>query len=187
MIGDEEQKVPMVVKRAEQTGFTVVELMVTIAVLGILMSIAVPAFKEMARSYQVSSKAQFWVNALNYARSESAKRGERVTLCPSSNGTSCQASSNLHVGWIAFVDANNNATVDAGEAIVTTGGAESLYTVVLSGTSNNYVSFIPNGMTKTIAGGSWNGNIKICQGVGTTGRSVVINPVGRVRVGSVGC
>jgi len=168
-------------------GISLIELMVTISILSILLAIAIPNFKDMSRSYQVTSQAQFWVSVLNFSRSEAAKRGQRVTLCPSSDGASCLVSSRLHVGWIAFVDENNNASLDAGETIVRSGAAENKYTLVLSGTSSNYISFISNGMTKTIGNASWSGNIKICQGAGTIGREVVINPVGRTRVDKVGC
>jgi len=161
--------------------------MATIAVLGILLTVAVPNMKEMARSYEVSSKANYWMNVLNFARSEASRRGQRVTLCPSGNGVSCSGSSNLHSGWIAFADTNNNATVDLGEAILKVGSVDNTYTYVLSGTANTYISFISNGMTKTIGNASWSGNIKICLEAGAPGRQVTISAVGRSKVENVGC
>jgi len=168
-------------------GFSLVELLVAIVILGIVVSIAVPNMNEMARSYQVTSKAAYWMNTLNYARSEAAKRGQRVTLCPSSNGSSCLASSNLHSGWIAFVDLDNDAVVDVGESVFRSAPADDVYTFVLSGTANTYISFVSNGMTKTIGNASWSGNILICRGVGAPGRQVTISPVGRSKIGNVGC
>ena len=84
-------------------GFTMVELMVTIAVLGVLLAIAVPSFSAMIRNNRSQAVANELVAALNLARAEAVKRGARVSLCPSSNGTSCSGSS-WAIGWIAFVD-----------------------------------------------------------------------------------
>ena len=57
------------------------------------------------------------VTVLNYARSEAIKRGVRVTLCSSNNGTSCLGSTTWDTGWIAFIDTNGDGLV-GGEQIM---------------------------------------------------------------------
>lgn len=66
-------------------GFTLVELMVTIAVLAIGLSLAVPSFSNLVRSNQAESQNAALVTALNTARSEAVKRGTNVMVAPKDN------------------------------------------------------------------------------------------------------
>jgi type IV fimbrial biogenesis protein FimT len=96
-------------------GFTLIELLVTIAVAGVLLAIAVPNFAELMRNNRSEASANELVAALNVARVEAVKRGQRVSLCPSANGTSCSGTA-WQSGWIVFVDGaasdtTNTATV----------------------------------------------------------------------------
>ena len=61
-------------------GFTIVELMVTLAVAAILMGFAVPAFNDFVRQRTMSSRINDFVLAVNYARSEAVRRGEEVRV-----------------------------------------------------------------------------------------------------------
>ena len=73
-------------------GFTLIELMVTIAVLAIAISIAVPSFSKMISDNRAESQSGAMVTALNLARSEAVKRGQNVTVSPTT-GT------NWSAGW----------------------------------------------------------------------------------------
>ncbi len=66
--------------RHRQRGFTIVELMVTLAVAAILMGFAVPAFNDFIRQRTAAARINDFVLAVTYARSEAARRGERVTI-----------------------------------------------------------------------------------------------------------
>jgi type IV fimbrial biogenesis protein FimT len=102
-----------------ERGLTLVELLVTLTIAAILASAAVPSFTFALSSYRISGQVNGWIGDLQYARAEAIKRGQTVTLCASSNGTSCTtATSNWQSGWIVFADANGNATVDAGESVL---------------------------------------------------------------------
>ena len=101
------------------TGFSIVELMVTLTIVAILLAIGVPSYRYVTNSSRATSEVNGLLGDLQFARSEAIKEGQTVTVCPSSNGTSCLTSSNVwNTGWIVFQDPNANATVDSGETIL---------------------------------------------------------------------
>lgn len=107
-----------------QRGFTLVELMVTLAVAAILVAAAIPGFQAMVNSNRLAGAANELVAGLQTARMEAIRRGRRAVVCGSANanegaGATC-ASSNLD-GWIVFVDNSDPANNDfdaAGDALL---------------------------------------------------------------------
>jgi type IV fimbrial biogenesis protein FimT len=82
-------------------GFTLIEMMVTLAVAAILSMIAVPSFRNASLSSQLRSSANDFVATANFARSEAIKRGAAVTMCVSTDGSSC-AAGGWEQGWIVL-------------------------------------------------------------------------------------
>ncbi|MGQ9860680.1 MAG: GspH/FimT family pseudopilin, partial [Thiobacillaceae bacterium] len=105
---------PMTQRR--QSGVTLIELLVTISIAAILMAIAVPGFQDFFRRNRLDGATSDLMATLNYARSEAIRRGVPVSVCRSSNGTSC--SGGWQQGWIVFTNPDNDDTVDAGEEIL---------------------------------------------------------------------
>jgi len=152
-------------------GFTLIELMVTLAVAAILLTVGVPAFQEMLRNNRAATHANEFLTALNFTRSEAIKRGRNISLCPSSNQTAC-GGANWAVGWIAFVDADNDGVVDAGEELLRAWGA-------LSGNP----SFTgPTILVYRPAGELAAGTAQLDYALGTHDHCVQINSVGRPRI-----
>lgn len=82
-------------------GFTLLELMVTIALLVILVSVAAPNFQTFMARNQLTAAANELMMSLQFARSEAIRQRRDTTICPSSNGTSCLADKNdWTMGWI---------------------------------------------------------------------------------------
>jgi len=82
-------------------GFTLIEMMIAITVAGILLMIAVPSFRNASLSSQLRSAANDFIASTNFARSEAIKRGAAVTMCVSTDGSSC-AAGGWEQGWIVL-------------------------------------------------------------------------------------
>lgn len=114
-------------------GFTLVELMVTIAILAILLGIALPDFRQMLASERVRSANSDMFSALIMARSEAIKRNSPVTIVPAVSG--------WNGGWTLQVGGNTVQTQNALNADVAVKQMDSSNTVVSATT----VSFGGNG------------------------------------------
>lgn len=101
-----------------QVGFTLVELMVALAVAVVLLAIAVPSFEDAAGTGRLSSNISELSSAVQLARSEAIRRNRRATLCRSDDGSTCSSTSGSWSGWIVFVDADGSGQRDGTEVVV---------------------------------------------------------------------
>ena len=172
-------------KRYGCAGFTLVELMVVVAVVAILQSLAAPAFSDMVSSVKQTTAINSLFSSLILARSEAIKRNSRAVLCKSANGTTCTTTGGWEQGWIVFHDANNNADLDTGEAILSREQAQSKL-IRLTGNSPvaNYVSYTPMGTTSYTSGAFQAGTLTVCTESATpvNALQIVISSAGRPRM-----
>ena len=102
-------------------GFTLFELMIVLAIAGLLLGLGVPAMGDFIRNSRITGAANDVMAALHYARSEAIKRRRPVSLCSSADSQAanpgCAATSQL-TGWIVFVDLNQDGQRDAGEDVL---------------------------------------------------------------------
>ncbi|MEX0962622.1 MAG: GspH/FimT family pseudopilin [Pseudohongiellaceae bacterium] len=94
-------------------GYSLIELLVTVAILSILLAVSLPNFQDTIESNVTNSQAKLFMTTLNLARSEAIKRGSNVGICPSDDGVDCLAGS-WSTGWIVFLDVNGDSDGDAG-------------------------------------------------------------------------
>jgi type IV fimbrial biogenesis protein FimT len=175
-----------------QRGFTLIELMVTIALLAIIMSLAVPSFQQTIASTKLTSTSTDLYSSLLQARADAISQGERMTVCKSSDGSSCivGTTTTWSVGWITFVDSTRtvNPTVDAGETVTyIVQATDPAITVSGDGSLVNYVSFSADGKSKQISGGFQSGTIRICSSSSALSddrraRDLGINIAGRITI-----
>jgi type IV fimbrial biogenesis protein FimT len=87
-------------------GFTLIELIVTLTIVGILAGFALPAMTTFIKNQRVSSQVNEFIADFGFARSEAVKRGGNVYMCAASAG-SCSSSSNWATGWMVYADRSN--------------------------------------------------------------------------------
>lgn len=97
-------------------GFTLVELMVTIAIVAVLSAIAFPSFRDTLRSNQVATATNEVIAAVSLARNEAVRNNRGSSICASGNGQDC--SGGWSAGWMVWSDFDGNGRVDAGETVM---------------------------------------------------------------------
>ncbi len=103
-------------------GFTLVELMITVIVLGVLTTLAVPSFTDVLNTTRLSAQTNELVSALHVARSEAVRRNGNVVFCRADPALeACAAGDERWAGWLVFEDANGDAAFDAGEELIQRG------------------------------------------------------------------
>lgn len=100
------------------TGFTLLELMVTISIMAIIAGIAVPSYQGLIESNLVRTASHSFYGSLVLARSEAVKNNLPVAVCKSSNGTSCATSGTWDSGWLVFIDTDADSTFDSSEQLL---------------------------------------------------------------------
>lgn len=168
-------------------GFTLIELMVTVALVAILMAVAVPSMTTFQRNAQLTSFSNTLLSAVNAARGEAMKRGQPAMVVPTDG-------SNWSSGWVVFVDLDRSQTyAEASDFTVLKREAPPSYlAITVTGTaaaSPPYIMFDASGYAKTKAGGfpgNQSFNIKRNDATGADEfaqtRRIKIASTGRVRV-----
>jgi type IV fimbrial biogenesis protein FimT len=174
------------------SGFTLVELMITLAIAGILVGVGIPSFNSTISSSRLTSYANELVTALNLARSEAVKRGVQVTVSRKGS-TSAQWES----GWNVFVDFNGNEVLDDTNStpcelnnngslkedclLRTYDALPGGYTLRTgNSTYKDYAAYSSSGLTTVVVGDTFT----LCSGSGAAmpQRTIAINAMGRPRV-----
>lgn len=158
------------------------ELMITIAIAGILVGIAIPSFTSIIASNRVTTITNELVTSLNLARSEAIKRGEQVVVR--------KLGANWEGGWQVFVDIDRSTLAkqnvfDASDIVLRVYSALPV-TYTLRGNNNftNFIRYQPNGSSNNI------GSFVLCDnsdGNGIpeakTSKLVTVNFIGRLHMG----
>lgn len=99
--------------RRHARGVTLFEMVVVMGVVAILMAIAIPSYHYISNSNRISAEVNGLLGDLQFARAEAIKEGQTVSVCVSSNGTSCTGGTSWQNGWIVFSDQNGDGAVES--------------------------------------------------------------------------
>jgi len=169
------------VSKAER-GFTIIELMMTITVLGLLLGVAVPSFLETVRNNRLISRNNEFIGALNMARSEALKRSDSVSICASADEATCSETNDWGTGWILFTDPNANGTFEAPDELLQTWGAGPPEFTLNA--SNSFIRFGSIGTSET---GIQTFDLVRANCVGLHARRISISMIGRISTAKVAC
>ncbi|MBT8130923.1 MAG: GspH/FimT family pseudopilin [Gammaproteobacteria bacterium] len=162
-----------------QSGFTLGELMVSLAVAGITLSVGVPGFSDFIANQTQTNATNDLVTAMTLARSEAIKQNRYVSVCKSNNGSDCATGDNWNGGWIVFANTAqaNAGVVDAGELVIRSFQPSDTDRAVTASVADlNFVAFRPTG-TVTVSA-TWT----ICDDRGDYhARAVFVDRAGRAR------
>jgi type IV fimbrial biogenesis protein FimT len=160
-------------------GFSVVELMAIVMIVGILLAIGIPSFQSLIHRQRLTTTANALFMAANLTRSEAIHRGLRVDLVPAGNGTS------WNDGWVVFIDRNGNQRPEQGETVIFMHdpvGNDLSITPRFTDSKVQYIAFNGTGRTRTNANSQTSQSGNWLLELGKQSRKVVINFLGRPRV-----
>ncbi len=172
---------------SSSSGFTLIEVMVVLAVVVVVLVIGAPGFQAAIANQRANSSVNDLLTSVRLARSESIKTVRYVTVCKSDDGLTCgDAGVDWEDGWIVFVNLATPAapaTVDTGDQIVQVYPALSAnFTLRPLGTVDDFVSFRPTGSAGTTAL-NHSGTLTLCDPNGRARtRAVIVEASGGTRV-----
>jgi type IV fimbrial biogenesis protein FimT len=117
--------------------------MIAIGLAGLLLSAAVPALDTFVSNARQTGAINDFVSSIHQARSTAVTTNARVTICPSSGGTNCEAVG-WNEGWIVFSDRDSDRNVDNDETIVASSESANGLTIQ-SGQFPTFIMYRPNG------------------------------------------
>lgn len=139
-------------KTHSQAGFTLLEALLVVAILGILFLLALPLDRKFLARNQLAVQANQLFEILQLGRATAIRFGNIVTLCPSIEGLSC--SDEWTEGQILFLDKSANGQVDLGDEVIRHWGAlPAGITLTWHGfSSDNRLQFEPSGIGRVMNG-----------------------------------
>lgn len=187
MTGETSMRACLVPARAglgRRRGFSITELMVAIAIAGILTAIAIPSFQSVFMSMRLTSYANELVATTMLARSTAINQNAPVVMCQSLDGATCGNGSNWETGYVVVCSSNDGTVCTntpgpaASRIVLKSQGAAATGWKITGAAGASSIQFESSGSGATTA------SLTVCrhEPVGTNERVVRISPTGRSSV-----
>jgi len=155
-----------------ELGFTLVELLFTLAILAIALSIAAPNFSELLHNQRAGTATQELRNALDFARESAAHSGQPISIVA--------IDGDWAAGWEVFADSGNSGVRAPQHLPLAAHGPLGDISIRTDSTSRRYLHFTPRGNAIQANGAFHSGALTLC-GTGRTSYRIVFNKAGRIR------
>jgi len=182
--------------QAVPAGVSLIELLVTIAIIAVLAAIALPSYSYTIRGNRISTQTNEFLGAINFARNESITRSRGVTICAADTTgavpTACGSAAAWSTGWMVFID---DTAVSAAAPPVAIDGANVLRTwvgnpknVVTVAGGQSFIRFNPRGMASSSPAPAVSFTLKpISDCSNQQQRVIAVNSLGRSSATKVDC
>ena len=172
-----------------QDGFTLIELMVTVAVAIIVLAVGIPMYDSILANNRAVAQANMFITAMNLAKSEAVSQNLPMTICANASNTNVTESSltcgdkdDWANGWFVFQDADSDAVRDSGETVMKLWQALEVGSNVAAG-----VGFVRYTSLGENSGSATNFELTQDSSTGNQTRCIYVNAVGQLRVERAAC
>ena len=170
---------------SKQNGFTLLELLTTVSVVAIILSMGVPSMTSLVRSNRIVAYTNDFVSSVHTARAEAVNNVVQVTVCKSDDQATCNNTASWNDGWIVFVDNDEDEIRDLGgtpETLIRAREALEGANTLQSAAFDDWIAFRPNGLAIGSTGNA--GTFSLCNEAGAYyGRDISISRTGSSSVG----
>jgi len=125
-------------------GFTLIELIIVLSIVGVLSGYALPSFTQLSQNKKMDGVRNDLTVDLQFARNQAVMIQRNIIVCPSVTHNSCANDSNWHKGWIVFVDKNSDKEYNQNDELLHVGNATPKGMTVISSNHRKKIRF--NGM-----------------------------------------
>jgi type IV fimbrial biogenesis protein FimT len=180
-------------KNRTQTGFTLYELLTTMLIVGVVLSLGIPNMQSFRQNSRMTAAANDLHSSFHLARSEAARAKTPITICASADSMVAlpTCGGELEAGWVVFEDRDGDIVVDAGEPILRRFPAIGNDIVVNTTGPDDYFSFAATGLGRgNVTGTAPLATMMLCDPRGnirggggkSTARVLIVTPLGRATV-----